>query len=48
LGNGADGKSSLKGSKDIGEGRFELEVQDVACNKDAAASCPVQVIIVEE
>ena len=45
---GADGKSTLKGARDIGENRFELEVQDTACNKDAAASCPVQVIIVEE
>lgn len=43
----ADGKSTLKDSKDIGEGRFELEVQDIACNRDAAISCPVQIIVVE-
>jgi len=45
---GDDGKSQLKGSKEAGEGKFELEVADVGCNKEAAASCPVQIIIVEE
>ncbi len=43
----SDGKSTLKGAKDVG-GKFELEVQDAGCNKEAASSCPVQVITVEE
>lgn len=45
---GDDGKSVLKDANDVGEGRFELEVGDVGCNRDAAASCPVQIITVEE
>ena len=45
---GDDGKSTLKGAKDAGGGKFELEVEDAGCNKEAAASCPVQIIIVEE
>ena len=45
---GDDGKSNLKDAKDAGGNKFELEVDDVGCNKEAAASCPVQVIIVEE
>lgn len=40
---GSDGKSQLKGSKNKG-GKFELEVDDLSCNKDAADSCPVNVI----
>jgi ferredoxin len=44
---GDDGKSSLKDAKDAGGGKFELELEDVACNKEAASSCPVQIIIVE-
>lgn len=39
----SDGKSSLKGSKPKGD-NFELEVNDLGCNKDAADSCPVNVI----
>ncbi len=45
---GDDGKSVLKNAKDAGGNKFELKVDDVGCNKEAAASCPVQVIIVEE
>lgn len=43
-----DGKSTLKGSKDAGENKFELETKDSGCNKEAASSCPVQIITVEE
>ena len=43
-----DGKSTLKGSKDAGEGKFELEIKEVGCNKEAVSSCPVQIISVEE
>jgi len=45
---GSDGKSTLKGAKDTGANKFELETQDAGCNKEAASSCPVQVITVEE
>ncbi|MBU2564156.1 ferredoxin [Patescibacteria group bacterium] len=40
---GQDGKATLKGSKEN-----VLEVQDPGCNKEAASSCPVQIITVEE
>jgi len=43
-----DGKSTLKDSKDVGGNKFELEIVDPGCNKDAVASCPVQIIAVEE
>jgi len=39
-----DGKSTLKGAKDAGNGIFELEVDDEGCNKEAASACPVQII----
>lgn len=45
---GADGKSNLKGAKDVGESKFELECEDPGCCKEAASSCPVQVITIEE
>ncbi|MGYP001568126534 len=45
---GDDGKSNLKDAKDVGGNKFELKIDDTGCNKEAAASCPVQVIIVEE
>ena len=45
---GDDGKSTLKDSKDAGGGKFEAEIEDIACNKDAVSSCPVQVISIEE
>ncbi|MFZ5559309.1 MAG: ferredoxin [Patescibacteria group bacterium] len=45
---GDDGKSVLKDAKDVGANKFELEVADPGCNKEAAAACPVQIIIVEE
>ncbi len=43
-----DGKSKLKGSRDAGKSKFELEVEEVGCNKEAVSSCPVQIITVEE
>jgi ferredoxin len=42
-----DGKSDLKGAKDAGNGIFELEADDVGCNKDASSACPVQIIHVK-
>jgi len=44
---GDDGKSVLKDAKDAGNGKFELEVEDPSCNKEAASSCPVQIISLE-
>ena len=38
-----DGKSKLSGAKPKA-GKFELEVNDLGCNKDAADACPVNVI----
>lgn len=45
---GKDGKATLKGGKDVGEGKFELEVEDAGCNKEAASSCPLNIITIEE
>jgi ferredoxin len=45
---GSDGKSNLKAAKDAGESKFELELEEVGCNKEAASSCPVQIITIEE
>ncbi|MBN2202812.1 MAG: ferredoxin [Candidatus Aenigmarchaeota archaeon] len=41
-----DGKAHLKGSKKSGD-NFELSVDDVGCNEDAANTCPVQCIKIE-
>jgi ferredoxin len=43
---GKDGKSVLKGSKELKNKWRELEIdeKDLECNKRAAASCPVNVI----
>lgn len=44
-----DGKATLKDSKKNEKtGNFELEVKDIECIKDAAESCPVQIIKIEE
>jgi len=42
-----DGKSMLKDSKDVGGQKFALDIDDPGCNKEAASSCPVQIISVE-
>lgn len=40
-----DGKSSIKGGKKAGENEEkEIEEKDLATNKEAAESCPVDVI----
>jgi len=44
---GDDGKSKLKGAKNNG-GKFELQAKEPACNKDAAQSCPVNCIHIEQ
>ncbi|MEM7821728.1 MAG: ferredoxin [Candidatus Aenigmatarchaeota archaeon] len=38
-----NGKSNLKGAKKVGQ-NFELEVEELDCNKDAAEVCPVNCI----
>jgi ferredoxin len=44
---GNDGKSSLKGAKKSGT-NFELQVDELGCNKDAAGVCPVNCIHIVE
>ena len=44
---GSDGKSELIGAKKNGN-QYELEVNPVACNQDAAEACPVNCIHIEE
>lgn len=44
---GSDGKSNLKEAKNNG-GKFELQINEAACNKSAAQSCPVNCIHIEE
>jgi len=39
-----DAKAKPKLGKKNTNGDFEFEVDEVGCNKDAAESCPVQVI----
>jgi len=41
-----NGKAKPIGSKLSSNGKYELEVQEVGCNKDAAEACPVQCIYV--
>jgi ferredoxin len=42
-----DGKSKLIGGKKAGN-NFELEIDAIACNQDAAEACPVNCIHIEE
>ncbi len=39
-----DGKSKLLNSTQNAEGNYEIETEDVECNKEAADACPVQII----
>jgi ferredoxin len=39
-----DGKSKLLNSKPREGGIFELEVENIECNQEAADACPVQII----
>jgi len=44
-----DGKASLKNSTLNSEtNNYELVVEEVGCNKEAAASCPTQIIKIIE
>lgn len=46
---GDDGKSDLKGANQLDSTEnFELEIEDLSCNNDAADACPVQCILVSE
>ncbi|HIH23330.1 TPA: ferredoxin [Candidatus Micrarchaeota archaeon] len=42
-----DGKSDLKGGKKIGDTQV-LELKEIKCNMEAAQSCPVNCIHIEE
>ncbi len=43
------GKAVLKGGKKNDQtGEYELELENLECNKDAAEACPVSVIRIEE
>jgi ferredoxin len=42
-----DGKSRLINSQKNEEGNYELEVEGVECNQEAADACPVQIIHIE-
>lgn len=46
----ADGKSDVKGSNTREDGWLELEIDeaDLQCNKEAAESCPVNVIHIDD
>ena len=39
-----DGKSNLKNATKNIKGNYELEVENIECNQEAADSCPVQII----
>jgi len=45
-----DGKVDLKGAKKRDDGKWELVVEekDLAMNKEAAESCPVYAIVIED
>lgn len=43
-----DGKSKLLNSKPNSKSIYELEVQEVGCNQEAADVCPVQCILIEK
>lgn len=43
----SDGKSELKGAKK-GKDGYELEVNAIECNQDAAEACPVNCIHIED
>jgi len=43
---GGDGKSQLKGFKDMG-GKHTIDIDEVACNQEAADACPAKCIHVE-
>ena len=44
---GDDGKAKLLSSQPVSE-NFELEVKEIGCNREAAETCPVQCIKIEE
>jgi ferredoxin len=43
-----DGKSKLLNSTPNTVGNYELEVEGVECNQEAADACPVQIIHIEK
>ncbi len=45
---GDDDKAEIIGGKKDEKGDYELDVEEVGCNKDAEEVCPVQVIKIIE
>ncbi|MCD6550169.1 ferredoxin [bacterium] len=43
-----DGKSALKGGQEKEKEIYELEIEEAGCAKNAADSCPVQCIRIQE
>ncbi len=41
-----DGKSTLKDSVNIEGEKYQVEIDNIECNQDAADACPVQCIMV--
>jgi len=44
----SDSKVNLLGSMSAGDEKYELELEDIGCNQEAADTCPVQCIHVEK
>ncbi len=45
---GEDGKANLKGATNADNEKYELELENVECNNEAADACPVQCIAVSQ
>ncbi len=43
-----DGRSTIKEGINTEKENYELEVENIGCNQDAADACPVQCIIISE
>jgi ferredoxin len=41
-----DGKATLKNSSSNQDGNYEIELEMLECNQEAADSCPVQCIMI--
>jgi len=41
---GEDGKARLINSVKNTEGNYELEMEDIECNQEAADACPIEII----
>ena len=41
-------KAILKEGTNVGEGKFERDIEEVSCNQDAADSCPTSAIEIQQ